>query len=301
MFAISGFRGLNSRAPRNAEMCYNPAVDFFIIIISLIQFAMTKFRFLITRAFVARTLIVVGSAFVLVSCASSPQTTHDDRQGKSPTGESLFSKNELAAASNDYRANLELPPDLLGSANEKVKRNVSGGTGEGINASDVVGRNKNTAVLPKSVSVTIKRNEKQSWLEINTDAKVVWERLSAFWSFQEIGIGESQPQAGLLETDWFAEAADKESLGFSNLFNKKRAKRDKFIIRLERDGANGTKLFVTHRYKQKEEINPNSQAKVPEFDWVEGDSDPEKVAKLFQSIALLFDSNWKNASGNEPS
>ena len=126
----------------------------------------------------------------------------------------------------------------------------------------------------------------------------MWRKLTEFWAFEEIDLVDYQPESGLMETDWFVktgEAPAGAGLGsvaieLFNAFTARRTALDKFTIRLERNGAGGTKLYVTHRGREKIEKEYKNRNKTSEFEWVERQQDPEKIAQLLQTIVLLFDS-----------
>ena len=232
-----------------------------------------------------RVVTVLAASLLMLSCASnSPQ--EEARQGKdSRDRDSLFSTNKQPTS----RAGLAVPPDLLASSNDKVKENqASTASGGGVAGYDV---------LPEIIGATIQSEQGRSWLKIDADAEVVWRKLTEFWAFQEIDLVAYQPESGLMETDWFVKTKP-AGVGVStiaadllNAFTARRTALDKFTLRLERDGASGTKLFITHRGREKIVKEYQSQSKISEFAWVERAQDPEKVAQLLQTIVLLFDSN----------
>ena len=231
-----------------------------------------------------RVATVLAAAFLLSSCASNSEQ-EEARQGKdSRDRDSLFSTNKQPTS----RAGLAVPPDLLASSNDKVKENQASTASGGVAGYDV---------LPEIIGATIQSEQGRSWLKIDADAEVVWRKLTEFWAFQEIDLVAYQPESGLMVTDWFVKTKP-AGVGVStiaadllNAFTARRTALDKFTLRLERDGASGTKLFITHRGREKIVKEYQSQSKISEFAWVERAQDPEKVAQLLQTIVLLFDSN----------
>jgi len=153
-------------------------------------------------------------------------------------------------------------------------------------------------VLPVITGAEIQSDDERSWLEIDADAEAVWKKLTEFWALQEIELVEYRPQAGFMETDWFARQKGRPGKpGLSavavQLFDalvSRRTSVDKFTIRLERDGEQRTRLFVTHRAQEKVARELRDPDKTVEFQWVERAQDPEKIAQLLQAIVLLFDS-----------
>ena len=231
-----------------------------------------------------RVVTVLAASLLMLSCASNSQQ-EAAREGKdSRDRDSLFSTKKQPTS----RAGLAVPPDLLASSNDKVKENQASTASGGVAGYDV---------LPEIIGATIQSEQGRSWLKIDADAEVVWRKLTEFWAFQEIDLVAYQPESGLMETDWFVKTKP-AGVGVStiaadllNAFTARRTALDKFTLRLERDGASGTKLFITHRGREKIVKEYQSQSKISEFAWVERAQDPEKVAQLLQTIVLLFDAN----------
>jgi len=247
-----------------------------------------------------RIFTVLVSALLLLSCSSGPKQ-EQARESQPEAGDSLFS-----STLNDYsRRSLEIPPDLLESAGEKVQANAgatadSDDSGDSDDSADSADSGPGAErVLPTIIGAEIQSDDERSWLEIDAGAEVVWKKLAEFWAFQEIDLVEYQPQSGVMETDWFARNSSRaEKPGLSavavQLFDalvSRRTSVDKFTIRLERDGAERTRLFVTHRAQEKVARELRDLDKSVEFQWVERAQDPEKIAQLLQAIVLLFDSS----------
>ena len=253
-----------------------------------------------------RAFIVLVAALMLLSCSSNPrQEEVEVRRGKdSRDEESLASvslnKNKAA------RTALEVPPDLLASSSEKVRLGDDATTDTDV-ATDTdtdIDTVTDTAedeprVLPVVIGATIQSDEDKSWLEIEADAEVVWQKLTEFWGFREVTLVEHHSEAGVMETEWFVKTGD----GFSTqgsgsfetqLFDALTAQRtafDKFTLRLERNSPDGTRVFVTHRGKEKISREYNNNLKTTDFEWVEREQDSEKISQLLQIIVLLFDSS----------
>ena len=234
----------------------------------------------------SRILAVLVSALLLLSCSSGPKEQKETRQGKdSRDRDSLFATKKNSTG----RAALAVPPDLLASSNDNVQAN-QGGAGSGYE------------VLPEVIGATIESSDGRSWLKVDADAEVVWRKLTEFWAFEEIELVNYQPEAGLMETDWFVKKADAsagEGVGsiaveLFEAFTSRLTAHDKFTVRLERS-PNGTNLYVTHRSRGKIEKVYKNRNKTSEFEWVERPQDPEKIAQLLQTLVLLFGSDIEGA------
>lgn len=228
-----------------------------------------------------RGLMVVVLSMLLLACSSNPQ-----QSGSKPTGNStpkgappdsadtLFTLNKKSSG----RDALEIPPDLLSTTNAKVRTNSVAGA---------------VRVLPEVIGATIKGSASRSWLEIDANAEVVWQKLSEFWAFQEIELTDYRPEAGLMETDWFTRAGksaggNKTAASILKQLVARNTALNKFTLRLERLGESQTTLFVSHRAREKIAKPTRSKSESTIYEWVERAQDPEKVAQLLQTLVLLF-------------
>ena len=202
----------------------------------------------------------------------------------------------------ESRTALDVPPDLLASSSEKVRLGDDATTDTVATtdtATDTDTAEDEPRVLPVVIGAVIQSDEDKSWLEIEADAEVVWQKLTEFWGFREVTLVEHHSEAGVMETEWFVKTGD----GFSTqgsgsvgtqLFDALTAQRtafDKFTLRLERNSPDGTRVFVTHRGKEKIAREYSNNLKTTDFEWVEREQDSEKISQLLQIIVLLFDSS----------
>lgn len=228
-------------------------------------------------------IIFIGlCATTLVACSSNPEKAEEHIGDNKRADAKLFDRRAEIS-----RSALELPPDLISSANEKVRNNVA------TNAARAV------QVLPQAAGVSVHSKNGRDYLRVNADAKFVWDRLSEFWSLQEIDLSGLQPEAGIMETDWFSritKSADGGVIGTASdvlkSFIAQRTAADKFTLRLERADDN-TNIFITHRRREKIAKEYNNLQKANEYNWVESNEDPEKIAQLLQSLMAFL--------GNKPS
>ncbi len=239
-------------------------------------------------------LILVFSLLLLVAACQSNSASQNGGQSSSPkklgndTEENtLFS----SVFKKTKTKSIELPPDLVGSANSKVRQNHN-----------QAGKDKSLEVLPEVIGATVVSENGKRWLQVESAPKQVWGALADFWAAEQIDLVEFEPNAGLMETDWIAtgtESGDpsKKKL-FKTLFSKivgAGVSFDKYKIRLERQSSDLTNIYVTHRSTEKLQSNFTSGQKITEWEWVEGEGDQEKVAQLLQIMVLIFDSNADNS------
>jgi uncharacterized lipoprotein len=238
----------------------------------------------------SRILLLIVLSLFLAGCQSTSddseqtKTTNPKKVGDDPESGGLFS----SVINKSSPKTIALPPDLISKANSKVKENHELGEQE---------RNSQR-VLPEIAGTRMmSTDDGTKWLQVETDAQTVWDTLANFWAAEQIDLVEYQPAAGLMETDWIA--SDRPTEGnkpsvWASMFNRvvgKGTSFDKFKVRLDRDGDNLTNIYVTHRSTARKESNFVSQMRVTEWEWVEGDSDQEKVAQLLQVMVLLFENS----------
>ncbi len=212
--------------------------------------------------------------------APEPQQSSAKKIGDGPTEGGIFSS---MIKKKQPRAIL-LPPDLVGEANDKVRENHE-------QASIL----ENQRVLPEVAGASVMNADGRRWLRVEADAQEVWDRLAEFWAEEQVDLVEFQPAAGLMETDWIDTniMSEAENNGaFAKLFDRiagRGTSFDKYKIRLERESDDVTRVYVSHRSSERKESQYNSPQKITQWEWVEGDSDQEKVAQLLQVMVLLFE------------
>jgi uncharacterized lipoprotein len=211
--------------------------------------------------------------------SSAPDTSSSKKINGGDESGGLFS---TLFRSKEPRA-IMLPPDLVSSANDKVRENH-----------EAASRQEQETVLPAVAAASVVADGERRWLRVETDAQAVWDRLVEFWSGEQIDLVEFKPAAGLMETDWIENNnLSKEDQGrtFARMFKRITGQGvtfDKYKLRLERESEGVTLVYITHRATARVEKQPNSPIKITEWEWVEKESDEEKVAQLLQVMVLLF-------------
>ena len=153
---------------------------------------------------------------------------------------------------------LDVPPDLDNPSQGNAYSLPAGGS---VRATDVARSHQAAAnrtgapVLAEVKNITIRREGGERWLDIaNKTPAEVWPLLHAFWREQGFVIAREEPGIGLMETDWAENRAKLPQDGLRRLLERvglggvySTGERDKFTIRLERNGKGGTDVFFTHR------------------------------------------------------
>ncbi len=189
---------------------------------------------------VLKPSFIVLTALALTACASKKELPELD-----------YKSQKVKTAS------LDVPPDLTRPTQSNVYA-LPAGTGA-IRASDLNNNNvvigQGDAVLQEINHVNIEREGSQRWLVIdNRNPQQVWPLLKAFWQEMGFNIDHEEPSIGLLETSWAENRAKLPNDGFRSLLEKvglgsvySTSERDKFIIRVERDGTNGSRIVFAHK------------------------------------------------------
>jgi outer membrane protein assembly factor BamC len=235
-----------------------------------------------------KLIVALLIALSLTACQSSGDKQAEPEANPN-SGKKIGTAEEGGLFSSIFKRkpaeNIILPPDLVSSANDTVRGNHDQGQ-----------QSRQEKVLPKVIGAEIVREGDTRWLRVDSDAQNVWDTLAGFWAEEQIELVEFKPAAGLMETDWIETGTrserDKDSAlrDFFNRITGKDTSFDKFKVRLERESETVTNVFVSHRATERKESNFNSPSKAIEWEWVERDSDPEKVAELLQVMILLFQS-----------
>lgn len=179
---------------------------------------------------------------------------------------------------------LELPPELITSANETVLTGIQKSEDEALN------------ILPDPVNARIVKQGNERWLEIDASVEKAWKSVLEYWALGSVDLVDYDPEAGLMETQWIEQAAEPKKNGsaFLNVarnivtsFTKTNTSLDKFRLRFERVSENKSLMYVSHRSIARQELQFTK--KLNEFEWVELPSDPEREAVLLQNLVLIFD------------
>jgi len=165
----------------------------------------------------------------------------------------------------DYRSatqvpTLEIPPDLTTPSRDNRYVVPGGGTGSATLSSYQADRaqqakagNATSGVLPKIESMQIERAGTQRWLVVPMPAEKLWPLVREFWQENGFLIAVDVPDSGVMETDWAENRAKIPQDGIRSILGKlidqvySTSERDKFRTRLERNGADSTEVYISHR------------------------------------------------------
>ncbi len=186
---------------------------------------------------------------------------------------------------------LILPDDILNSASEPVKEEVAS-----YNAEDF-------RVLPPVKGARIVREGDNRWLEVDSDVQLVWDAIVQYWAISGIDLINHNPEAGLMETEWVRNNREidedqPEALRLAKAVLEALTRRGeamhRYRLRFARMGQDKTAVYVSHRSVERKEIVRGR--KISEFEWVELESNPEKIEEFLEAIVLLFEESPDHAS-----
>lgn len=147
---------------------------------------------------------------------------------------------------------LDLPPDLTSPKYDSTftVNDVNGLPSTQTTAGGSV------MVLPESVDMQIKGQGASRHLEVVMSANALWQKVQGFWSSKDVKLKRSEPQIGIMETDWIEtrghlpQGMIQKALGSILKNATDSGIRDRYTLRFERV-ANKTNIYVTHRGAEK--------------------------------------------------
>ncbi|PWV58521.1 outer membrane protein assembly factor BamC [Plasticicumulans acidivorans] len=239
-------------------------------------------------------LAITGSALLVVACSSPVDSIIPDRR-------------------IDYRqaqsaAPLELPPDLTSSTVDDTlkvpeltpsaqaslsdynnERGVTGHAGQAAAASATPRLMNTESVLIQPDGMRVMRDGEKRWLSIKAAPDQVWSKVREFWTSNGFLLKRDDPRIGIMETDWAENRADIPLDPVRSLLSKaldfaySAPTRDKFRIRLERDGDR-TDVFITQYGVKEVGRGRDNETTV----WEPRPNDPELEAEMLSRLMVYL-------------
>ena len=243
---------------------------------------------------IIRILVCVLVSLALASCGSAEKSKEDQRSDPkkidpdSNSSGSLFSNIRSSRPRGElYKPipvqPLVLPEDILNTSSDSVKQEIARYNPETFR------------VLPPVKDARIAREGDRLWLEVDSDVQLVWEAIVEYWAISGIDLVNHNPEAGLMETEWVrsSRVIDEdvpEALRLARTvlgaLTRRGEAMHRYRLRFARMGEDRTAVYVAHRSVERREIDRGKQ--ISEFEWVELESDPEKIAEFLEAIVVLF-------------
>jgi len=209
-----------------------------------------------------------------------------------------------AKESIDYKSTvtgdpLVIPPDLT-QANDDTHYKAPEGTAtlSSYKAGQAAqSANPSDRVLPQSSNMQVMRDGSLRWLVVDEPAQTLYPKLIEFWGEQGFTIHSQDPKAGLIETDWAENRAKipegwlRSALGsiLDQVFDS--GERDRFTMRLERDSADKTEIYISHQHMEE---TPTSDGTA--FKWVFGKEDPGLNAAMLARLMVYLGEGQQQAA-----
>lgn len=210
----------------------------------------------------------------------------------------LGSKDEYKGAAARRTQPLEVPPELSRPQSEdryaipdpKSQTTYSQYTQRGSTPA-IPGGPDPKAVLPKIEGARLERAGDQRWLVVKGDPAAVWKVAKDFWADQGYPLAKEEPNAGILETDWYEDKSKipqdvvRRTVGrvVPNLWATPR--RDKFRTRIETGSEYGTtEVFISNRNVEEIFADANQDRTVWQSRPADRDAEAEMLQKLLVKI-----------------
>jgi outer membrane protein assembly factor BamC len=211
-------------------------------------------------------------------------------------------KVDYKSAEAPKRAKLEVPPDLspLDTAPNLLTAKQNTSLSQYQNTPNISSNKANSRLLPAtSPDIRMERLGNERWLVVNQSADVLWPQLKKFWEDAGFIIKNESLDLGILETDWaenrskIPDGLIRNTIGrvLDNLFSS--GEKDKFRLRLERQGSNGenTEIFISHQGVI-EQLTSGKDSTV----WKSRPSEPELEAEFLRRLMVALGTTKDKAS-----
>lgn len=202
---------------------------------------------------------------------------------------SMLQSDKIDYKSATKAAGLEVPPDLtqLAPNNRYV---VPGGavTASGYQSTQAAAPAEPTTAVSKLGDMHIERDGNDRWLVVNRPADQLWGPVRDFWQENGFLLTLDDRKLGIMETDWAENRAKipqdiiRRTIGkvFDSAYDT--GQRDKFRTRLERTGAGGTDIFISHRGM----VEVYTDTQKTQTTWQPRPSDPELETEFLRRLML---------------
>lgn len=216
-----------------------------------------------------------------------------------------FPGEKVQYESSNARAPLEIPPDLsqidgndrysvptrpqIVSANAEAAKERLAAQQRGEAPVDV---------LPVTQMATIERDGATRWVHVKASPDKVWPLLQDFWAKVGLAVKHQDARTGVIQTEWAENKANlphdiiRQTVGKILDVVYDTGSRDQYRARMERDGADATNIYVTHR-SMVEVLKGRQEDSTM---WQPGPSDPELEAVMLTKLAQALEQEFNPAA-----
>lgn len=205
-------------------------------------------------------------------------------------GCSVLEPDKIDYKSSGRGVSLEVPPDLTRLPGQSRYAAADGTvTASGFQAGQAAAAGRGTPTAANQIAdVHFMRENNERWLRVDRPADKLWGTVRDFWLDNGFLLSIDEPATGIMETDWAENRAKipqdfiRNTIGkvFDSLYST--GERDKFRIRLERNAAGGTDIFITHRGMEEVYSTPRRESTV----WQPRPRDPELEAEFLRRLMV---------------
>jgi outer membrane protein assembly factor BamC len=182
---------------------------------------------------------------------------------------------------------LEVPPDLtaLEVSDSYAVPTAGGGRVSASQVGQAGGEiETQSGMMPQFETVTVKRAGQIRWLEVQATPAQLWPKLRDFLQEQGLEIARDDALLGIMETAWAENRAGITTTGLRKYFGKlyDAGTRDKYRVRVEREGEDVTAVYLAHR-GAKEAVADEDIIK-----WEVRPSDPELETEMLRRLMIYL-------------
>ena len=213
------------------------------------------------------------------------------------SGCSVLEEDKVNYKSATKGPSLDVPPDLTQLRRDsRYALESTSATASGFaNALQTV---KDSGTATNALGdVRLERMGTQRWLVVNRPADKVWDSLREFWTSNGFVLTTDAADLGILETDWAENRAKipqdfiRRTIGkvLDGLYSS--GERDRYRTRVERNGAGGVDIYITHR-GMAEQYADNQKTNTV---WMPRASDPELEVEFLRRLMIKLGASPEQA------
>ncbi len=178
------------------------------------------------------------------------------------------------------QSNLELPPDLINTSSEALKRRAE--------------KSATDKVLPQIEGLEIKRSENdERWLQVNADIDSTWDKLVDFTLKSNMPVLTQSKRDAIIESDWIGDKKGglterSRLLKIFGNFGSRSAINDSYTFWLERSETDQTALYISHKQLKQVAKTRAFRDEIVETAWIETSGDGFKAVEMLRNIKAFF-------------
>ena len=203
---------------------------------------------------------------------------------------SVLQTDKIDYKSASKSTGLEVPPDLTQLApNNQYAVPGAPVSANSYDSAQVAAKPADQATaISRLGDMHIEHDGNDYWLVVDRPADQLWNPVSDFWQENGFTLAKDDRKLGVMQTDWAENRAKipqdiiRRTIGkvFDSAYDT--GQRDKFRTRLERTGAGGTDIFISHRGM----VEVYTDTQKTQTTWQPRPSDPELETEFLRRLML---------------